>query len=129
MGKTKRSRRWVAVSQRVLDLLFMRCGERQEVWVSRQRVARQVTSRRSRQSSGRGETLGVCLRPWYFTRSGTFVYEATKNLQLVENSMGHGDVRTTMRYQHHDHLEPVRNAIDQRNLERHNSRHSPLAVQ
>ena len=45
------------------------------------------------------------------------------------NSMGYGDVRTTMRYKHHDHLEPVRNAIDQRNLERHNSRHSPLPVQ
>jgi integrase len=60
---------------------------------------------------------------------GTFVYEATKNLQLVMNSMGHGDVRTTMRYQLHDHLEPVRNAIDQRNQERHNLRHSPLALQ
>jgi hypothetical protein len=42
---------------------------------------------------------------------------------------GTGDVRNTMKYQHHDHLEPVRNAIDQRNLERHNSRHSPVAVQ
>src|SRR5215469_10421260 len=29
-GKTKRSRRWVALSQRVLDLLFMGCGGRRE---------------------------------------------------------------------------------------------------
>ena len=31
-GKTKRSRRWVPLSQRVLDLLLMRCGGRQEGW-------------------------------------------------------------------------------------------------
>jgi hypothetical protein len=41
--------------------------------------------------------------------------------------MGHTDVRTSMRYQHPG-LEPIREAIDQRNL-RHNLRHSELRVQ
>jgi hypothetical protein len=30
------------------------------------------------------------------------------------------DVRTMMKYQHHDHLEPVPKPIEQRNLVRHN---------
>jgi len=118
-GKTKHSRRWVALSQRVLDLLFLRCGGRQDGWVCRQSAANQVTSRQSRKSSGRREMLRACASlVLYAARHtyGTFVYETTKNLQLVMNSMGHGSVRTTMRYQHHDRLEPVRNAIDQRNL-------------
>ena len=132
-GKTKRSRRWVALSQRVLDLLFMRCGGRQEGWVfpSKRSKTGHLTTvakkfREARKAAGLPASVVLyAARHTY----GTFVYETTKNLQLVMNSMGHGDVRTTMRYQHHDHLEPVRNAIDQRNLERHNSRHSPLAVQ
>ena len=43
---------------------------------------------------------------------------------MVMKVMGHTDVRTAMRYQH-PILDPVREAIDQRNL-RHNSRHSEV---
>jgi integrase len=59
---------------------------------------------------------------------GTFVYQATKNVKVVMDSMGHSDVRTTMRYQHPE-LEQVRIAIDKRNAQRHNSRHSDVVVQ
>ena len=58
---------------------------------------------------------------------GTAVYEATGNLAMVMKVMGHTDARTAMHYQH-PVLDPVREAIDQRNL-RHNSRHSELSVQ
>jgi hypothetical protein len=41
-------------------------------------------------------------------------------------AMGHSDVRKTMGYQH-PILDPVREAIDQRNS-RHNPRHSEVSV-
>jgi integrase len=125
--------RWVGLSQRVLDLLFVRCGERREGWVfpsKRSRTGHLTTVakkfREACKASGLPATIVLyAARHTY----GTFVYQATKNLQLVMGSMGHGVVRTTMRYQHQDHLEPVRNAIDQRNAERHNLRHSQLRLQ
>jgi integrase len=62
---------------------------------------------------------------------GTAVYEATGNLAMVMKVMGHTDTRTAMQYQHPT-LDPIREAIDQRNLSdglRHNSRHSEFLVQ
>jgi integrase len=58
---------------------------------------------------------------------GTAAYEATGNLAMVMNVMGHMDVRTAMPYQHPT-LDSVREAIDQRNL-RHNPRHNEIRVQ
>jgi len=111
----------------------MRCGGRQECWVfpSKRSKTGHLTTVAKKFREARKAARLPASAVLYAARHtyGTFVYETTKNLQLVMNSMGHGDVRTTMKYQHHDHLEPVRNAIDQRNLVRHNSRHSPLAVQ
>jgi hypothetical protein len=49
------------------------------------------------------------------------------NLAMVMNVMGHSDVRTAMRYQH-PALDPVREAIDQRNLH-HKPRHNEFGVQ
>jgi hypothetical protein len=46
---------------------------------------------------------------------------------MVMKVMGHTDVRTAMRYQH-PILDPVREAIDQRNS-RHNPRHREGRVQ
>ena len=59
---------------------------------------------------------------------GTAVYEATGNLAMVMKVMGHADERTAMHYQH-PALDPVREATDQRNNLRHNSRHSEEMVQ
>jgi hypothetical protein len=53
--------------------------------------------------------------------------EATGNMAMVMRVMGHTDARTAMQYQH-PVLDPIREAIDQRNL-RHNSRQSELRVQ
>lgn len=46
---------------------------------------------------------------------------------MVMKVMGHADAQTAMHDQH-PVLDPVREAIDERNL-RHNSRHSELSVQ
>jgi len=66
---------------------------------------------------------------WFAARHtfGTAVYEATGNLAMVMKVMGHTAARTAMQYQHPG-LDPIREAIDQRNL-RHNPRHSELSVQ
>ena len=58
---------------------------------------------------------------------GTAVYEETGNLAMVMKMMGHTDVRTAMRYQH-PILDPVREAIDQRNSG-HNPHHIEMRMQ
>lgn len=131
-GKTKGARRLVPLSQRVQDILFARCGDRQEGWIfpSKRGKTGHLTTvarkfREARNAAGLPKSVVLyAARHTY----GTFVYQATKNLKVVMDSMGHSDVRTAMRYQHPE-LEQVRIAIDQRNAERHNSRHSPLTLQ
>jgi integrase len=130
-GKTRASRRQVPISARMFDLLMVRCSGRQEGWLFPSprakgghltTVAKQF--REARRKACLPESLVLyCARHTF----GTAAYEATGNLAMVMKVMGHTDVRTSMRYQHPG-LEPIREAIDQRNL-RHNLRHSELRVQ
>ncbi len=130
-GKTRASRRYVPISERMFNMLMLRCGEKKEGWLFPSKrakgghlttVAKQ--SREARRAAGLPETLVLyCARHTF----GTVVYEATGNLAMVMKAMEHSDARTAMQYQH-PALDPVREAIDQRNL-RHNSRHSELTVQ
>ena len=130
-GKTRASRRQVPVSQRMLDFLLCRCAERNEGWLFPSprassghltTVARQF--REARRKAGLPDSLVLyCARHTF----GTAAYEATGNLAMVMKVMGHTDARTAMQYQH-PVLDPIREAIDQRNL-RHNSRHSEVTVQ
>src|SRR2546430_4890445 len=85
-------------------------------------VAKQF--REARRKAGLPESLVLyCARHTF----GTAAYEATGNLAMVMKVMGHTDARTAMQYQH-PVLDPIREAIDQRNL-RHNLRHSEVLVQ
>jgi len=85
-------------------------------------VAKQF--REARREAGLPEDLVLyCARHTF----GTALYEAAGNLAMVMKVMGHADARTAMHYQHPT-LDPIRDAIDQRNL-RHNSRHSEVTVQ
>jgi len=130
-GKTRASRRQVPISSRMFDLLMFRCVDRKDGWLFPSprakdghltTVAKQF--REARRKLGLPESLVLyCARHTF----GTAAYEATGNLAMVMKVMGHTDVRTSMRYQHPG-LEPIREAIDQRNL-RHNLRHSELRVQ
>lgn len=130
-GKTKAARRHVPISERMLDILMLRCSGKREGWLFPSRraagghlttVAKQFRDARS-QAGLPGHLVLYCARHTF----GTAAYDATGNLAMVMNVMGHTDVRTAMRYQH-PALDSVREAIDQRNL-RHNSRHSELRVQ
>jgi len=130
-GKTRASRRYVPISRRMFDLLTLRCAGRKEGWLfpSKRSADGHLTTvakqfREARREAGLPESLVLyCARHTF----GTAVYESTGNLAMVMKVMGHTDARTAMHYQH-PALDPIRDAIDQRNL-RHNSRHSELRVQ
>jgi integrase len=130
-GKTKAARRHVPISERMLNLLMVRCGGKRDGWLFPSprakgghltTVAKQFRDARSKAGLS-GSLVLYCARHTF----GTAAYEATGNLAMVMNVMGHTDVRTSMRYQH-PALDSVREAIDQRNL-RHNSRHNEIRVQ
>jgi integrase len=113
------------------DLLMVRGAGKQEGWLYPSprsnsghltTVAKQFREARRKASLPRTLVL-YCARHTF----GTAAYEATGNLAMVMNVMGHTDVRTAMRYQH-PALDSVREAIDQRNL-RHKPRHNELRVQ
>ena len=109
-GKTA-SRRYVPMSQRMLDMLLLRCAGKTEGWLfpcakaksgHRTTVAKQF--REARQEAGLPASLVLyCARHAF----GTAIYEGTGNLAMVMKVMGHTDVRTAMRYQH-PILDPVR---------------------
>lgn len=111
--------------------LMVRCVGKQDGWLFPSRrakgghlttVAKQFRDARSK--AGLSSSLVLyCARHTF----GTAAYEATGNLAMLMNVMGHADVRTAMRYQHPG-LDSVREAIDLRNL-RHNPLHSELRTQ
>jgi integrase len=131
-GKTKAARRYVPMSERMVDMLLVRCAGKTEGWLfpcaraksgHRTTVAKQFREARKEEAGLPASLVLYCARHAF----GTTIYERTGNLAMVMKVMGHTDVRTAMRYQH-PILDPVREAIDQRNL-RHNSRHNELRVQ
>ena len=103
-GKTKAARRHVPISERMLDLLMIRCSNKPEGWLFPSHraecghlttVAKQL--RDARAKAGLPESLVLyCARHTF----GTAAYGATGDLAMVMNVMGHTDVRTAMRYQH-----------------------------
>ncbi|MGA7892071.1 MAG: tyrosine-type recombinase/integrase [Candidatus Sulfotelmatobacter sp.] len=130
-GKTKAARRHVPISERMLGLLLIRCSEKREGWLfpSRRAKGGHITTvakqfRDARSKAGLPKSLVLyCARHTF----GTATYGATGNLAMVMKVMGHRGTRTAMHYQH-PLLDPIREAIDQRNL-RHKPRHNELRVQ
>jgi integrase len=129
-GKTRAARRHVPISERMLELLMVRCSDKREGWLfpSRRAKGGHLTTvakqfREARSKAGLPASLVLyCARHTF----GTAAYGATGNLAMVMKVMGQTDVRTAMRYQH-PVLHPVRDAIDQRNL-RQKPRHNELRV-
>ena len=115
----------------MFELLMLRSGEKRDGWLfpSKRAAGGHLTTvakqfREARRAAGLPEAMVLyCARHTF----GTAVYEATGNLAMVMKVMGHADARTAMHY-HHPTLDPIREAIDQRNL-RHNLRHSQEMVQ
>jgi integrase len=130
-GKTRAARRHVPISERMLDLLMVRCAGKQEGWLfpsPRSNSGHLITVAKQFREARRKASLPTTLVLYCARHTfGTAAYEATGNLARVMNIMGHTDVRTAMRYQH-PALDSVREAIDQRNL-RHKPRHNELRLQ
>jgi integrase len=119
-SKTKKGRRFIPMSDRVLDILLARCAGRKEGWVfpSRQK-GKHITCGlvnkqwvRARTKAGLPENLVLyCARHDF----GTYVLQKTGNIAAVMNTMGHSDMKTAMVYQHPE-LNVVREAINARSL-------------
>jgi integrase len=117
-SKTPNGRRLVPMTDRVLDLLLVRCGERREGWLfpSKRSKSGHLTTlakrfREARKKAGLSESLVLyCGRHDY----GTRLLKATGNLAAVMKTMGHKDVKTAMQYQHPE-LEVVRQALNHNN--------------
>jgi integrase len=124
-SKTKKGRRYVPMSDRVINILLVRCADRKEGWVfpSRQK-GKHITGGlvnkqwvRARKKAGLPENLVLyCARHDF----GTYVLQTTGNIAAVMNSMGHSDVKTAMTYQHPE-LSVVRDAINSRHVLRHSA--------
>lgn len=101
----------------MIDMLLVRCAGKTEGWISpcakakgghRTTVAKQFRGGTTGgRLAGLTRTLLCPTRIWHGLRGNG-------NLAMVMKVMGRTDVRTAMRYQH-PILDPVREAIDQRN--------------
>jgi integrase len=104
-SKSAKGRRFIPISDRVMEILKTRCNERTSGWVF--------------QSVRKGKHIGAALvnRQWVKARRavglpddlvlycarhdfGTFVMSKTGNLKAVMDTMGHADVKIAMTYQH-----------------------------
>jgi integrase len=122
-SKTTKGRRFIPMSDRVADLLMIRCAGRTEGWVfpSRRR-GKHITSGlvnkqwvKARCAAGLPDDLVLyCARHDF----GSYVLGKTGNLKAVMDAMGHADVKSAMTYQHPE-LEIVREAINSRHTLRH----------
>ena len=121
-SKTENGRRFVPLSDRVLDLLKGRCGERREGWIfpafsaSGHLTTVDKKFRDARREAELPEKLVLyCGRHDY----GTRVLQGTGNLAVVMRTMGHDSPTTAMKYQHPE-LEQVRRVLNGTN-----SNHDP----
>ena len=136
-GKSRKARRWIPISRRVLEALRVRLGN-QSVVKGTRRTKTVVTpvqcewvfpSKRS--ESGHLTTVAKQFRDargraglpnslkLYGARHAfaTYAVQATGNVFAVADAMGHEDLKTTRLYQHPE-MDSIRDAIDQRNNRR-----------
>ena len=113
-SKTDNGRRFVPLSDRALELLKARCGDRREGWIfTAFSASGHLTTvdrkfRQARSEAGLPEKLVLyCGRHDY----GTRVLQGTGNLAVVMRAMGHGSPSTAMKYQHPE-LEQVRRVLN-----------------
>lgn len=113
-SKTENGRRFVPLSDRALELLNARCGDRREGWIfpafsaSGHLTTVDRKFRQARSEAGLPEKLVLyCGRHDY----GTRVLQGTGNLAVVMRAIGHGSPSTAMKYQHPE-LEQVRRVLN-----------------
>src|SRR5260221_7686493 len=103
-SKTWASRRYVLISERMSELLMLRCAGKTEGWLfpsGRAADGRLTTVARQFREARSAAGLPASLVPYFARRTfGPAVYEATGNLAFVMKASGPSDVRPAMRSQH-----------------------------
>ena len=117
-GKTRNSRRFVPISQRVLDALLIRGAGRTEGWVFpslRSKTGHIATVEKQFLTARRKAGISPSVVLYSARHSfATHALAATGNLAAVMKALGHSDARTAMIYQHPG-IEEIRRAVDQKN--------------
>lgn len=116
-SKTAAGRREVPITNRAMDVLVARIGERRTGWLfpsPRAKGGHLTTQgkhfRQARRAAKLPENLVLyCARHDF----GTGAMDLTHNLALVMKAMGHKDVKTALRYQHPD-TDTLREAMNNR---------------
>ena len=113
-SKTPTGRRYIPMSDRVIDLLMMRCANKRDGWVfPANSVKGHITTidkqfRKARADAGLPSGLKLyCSRHDF----GTQMLQRTGNLALVMRVMGQTSTKAAMQYQHPD-LEHIRVALN-----------------
>ena len=122
-SKTPSGTRSVPLTDRVEEILRIRCAGRNKGWVWESRykgkhIGEAMVNRqwvRARKAAGLPEDLVLyCARHDY----GSFVLRNTGNMKVVMDMMGQRDYRTALKYQHHE-MEVAREALRARHTPRH----------
>jgi integrase len=118
-GKTKKSKRWLLISDRMVEELKLLVAGRTEGWlfVSDSKCGHLTTVSKmfgiARKRAGLPNSVVLYSARHTF---GTDVLEGTKNPAVTMDVMGHTNPKMMMRYQHPEYVQAAREAINRRNL-------------
>ena len=130
-SKTPSGTRSVPLTDRVEEILRIRCAGRNKGWVwescrKGKHISESFVNRqwvRAREAAGLPEDLVLyCARHDY----GSFVLRNTGNMKVVMDMMGQRDYRTALKYQHHE-MEVAREALRARHNPRHTAKNDERA--
>lgn len=120
-GKTKKSRRFVPMSDRMEEMLREWCGPRTRGWLfpsTRSKSGHLTTIAKGFQAARDRAGLDKKVVPYLARHTyGTITMKETKNVFAVADSMGHVDLKSMAPYQHQE-IDPLRDAINRRNRAR-----------
>jgi integrase len=125
-GKTKRSRRHIPMSERVIEALNRRRNGQTEGWVFPSDSACGHTTSVAKAFAKARATARLSKKIVLYSGRHSFattILGATGDLSLVMRVLGHSSAHTAMIYQHPS-LETVRTVINENQVARHNSRHT-----
>jgi integrase len=131
-GKSRRAKRWIPLSDRLVTRLEFRCLGRTSGWVfpsarakSGHLVAPQGAFRKACRDAGISDDILLYTGRHTF---GTFAVQQTGNVFAVSDAMGHQDIKSMRPYQHHD-TALLSGVMNKRNESRHTLRHTTEMVQ
>ncbi|HET9181209.1 MAG TPA: site-specific integrase [Candidatus Angelobacter sp.] len=131
-SKTAKGRRWVPLSDRAFQVLRDRHKGQNHGWIfparNKQSKSGHTTSVQKAFTEARATAKIPTNVVLYCGRHtfGTLAMAESRNPAAVKDAMGHEELKTTMAYQHHDHVSIIREVINRKNenLYGHTSGHT-----